>query len=179
MKTATHPLPLLIASIGLLLIAQPGLASEGTEPLEAPATQTESAPAVESDVDLAEALPDVSEADAVDTPTQTDPPVVDSQPIDMDRSTWPTLVVTPTDGSVTHNPSYMGNPPMGDDIVTPLHAPETIWQIQEALGGADAGNLNGENLTALGAQPFIGLAQFVLIPVRVVFENPLSDATSP
>ncbi len=100
-------------------------------------------------------------------------------PIDMDRTAWPTIVVTPEDGSVTHNPHYMGNVPMGEDEVGPLDAPDPVWQIQEALRGADAGNYNGENLSALGAQPFIGLAQFVLIPVRAVFEYPWSEVTSP
>jgi hypothetical protein len=106
-------------------------------------------------------------------------PVSSDNPISMDRSDWPAIVVTPEDGSVAHNPHYMGNVPLGEDIVSPLHAPDPVWQIQEALRGAEAGNLSGENLSALGAQPFIGLAQFALIPFRAVIEHPWSDATSP
>ncbi len=191
----------LIATTGLLLIARPGMASEGTAP---PATQAQDTPEttevtpdmtppaipnehiaevvpIEDEIDI-EVEPTVDPVDTVETPDAPDTPdtqIFQTTPIDMDRAGWPTILVTPTDGSVTHNPGYMGNPPMGDDIVTPLHAPDPVWQIQEALAGADAGNLNGENLSALGAQPFIGLAQFGLIPVRAVFENPLSDTTSP
>jgi len=177
MKSITTPRCFLIASISLLMMTGPGLASEGTA---APAGHAEPAEAVEAEDSLTELTPTEDDRSAVDAPgSRVSAMDIGSKPIDMDRSGWPTLVVTPTDGSVTHNPGYMGNPPMGDDIVTPLHAPQTLWQIQEALAGADAGNFNGENLAALGAQPFIGLAQFVLIPVRAVFENPWSDATSP
>lgn len=103
----------------------------------------------------------------------------DVTPIEMDRSAWPTIVIRPEDGSVTHNPHYMGNVPMGEDEVSPLDAPDPVWQIQEALRGAYAGNYNSENLSALGAQPFIGLAQFALIPVRAVFKHPWAEVTSP
>jgi hypothetical protein len=113
------------------------------------------------------------------TETTTEDPLFASIPIDMNHADWPALIVRPIDGSVTHNPHFTGNPPMGDDVITPLHAPDPVWQIQEALAGADAGNLNGENLTDLGAQPFIGLAQFVVMPLRMVIDNPLSETTSP
>ncbi len=194
--TTIHRL-LLTAMICLPLVARPGLASDGTDPPAstqgeqapaAPATQAEAAatveadevaaPAVTTDV-AAPAVPGDIVIDDIDTTPKSDNSASQAAPIDMDRTGWPTVVVTPSDGSVTHNPSYMGNPPMGDDIVTPLHAPDPVWQIQEALAGEEAGNLNGENLAALGAQPFIGLAQFVIMPIRALFENPLSDATSP
>jgi hypothetical protein len=97
----------------------------------------------------------------------------------MDRSDWQVIVVAPADGKVTHNPTYVGGVPMGEDIVSPLHAPDPVWQIQEALRGADAGNWNGENLADLGGQPFIALGQFIAMPFRAVIEHPWSDQTSP
>ncbi len=100
-------------------------------------------------------------------------------PISMDRSHWPRIVITPADGSVTHDPHYVGSVPMRDDEVSPLHAPDPVWQIQEALIGADADNLSGENLTDLVTQPFIGLARMVLLPFQAVIQHPWADATSP
>ncbi len=132
---------------------------------------------------------DTQEPSASDAATEpandndtTDTPVASqAQPetTGLDRSGWPVIVITPADGTVTHHPHFMGDPPMGDDEISPLHAPNPVWQIQEALAGAKSGNLNGENLSALGAQPFIGLAQFLAIPFRAVLDNPLSEATSP
>lgn len=104
---------------------------------------------------------------------------VAAAPISMDRSDWPHIVVTPADGTVTHHPQFVGNVPMGEDEVGPLNAPDPVWQIQEALLGAEADNLNGDNLTDLVTRPIIGLAQFVLIPFQAVLENPWSEATSP
>lgn len=106
-------------------------------------------------------------------------PAPEPGPISMDRSDWPTLVVAPISGAVTHHPHFTGEAPLGDDIVTPLHAPDPVWQLQEALAGAHAGNLNGENLSALATQPVVGLAQFIVMPVRMVIDNPLSKETSP
>jgi hypothetical protein len=136
---------------------------------EEPALDTVDVEAVElPDADTAE----TGEADQVITYPA---PAIDL----MDRTTWPAIVVTPADGKVTHNPHFMGDAPMGDDIVSPLHAPDPVWQIQEALRGAEAGNWNGENLTALGAQPVIATAQILAIPFRAVIDNPLSKETSP
>ena len=144
---------------------------------QAPATVTEEHTVEVVDVEPAK-VPDTDPADAgVQAGTITPDPAT---PIDvMDRSTWPALVVTPADGKATHHPHFMGDPPMGDDIVSPLHAPDPVWQIQEALRGADAGNWNGENLAALGAQPFIATAQILAIPFRAAIDNPLSKETSP
>jgi len=139
---------------------------------EAPAPQPdqqavaeEAAPAVTPPVELVE-------AGTVKT-------LDDATPSILDRSAWPIIQVSPADGTVTHHPSFMGDPPMGEDIISPLRAPDPVWQIQEALAGADAGNLNGENLSALGAQPIIGLVQFIALPFRMILDNPLSEATSP
>jgi len=168
---------LLIASICLPLTARPGLASEGSV---APAEQGELTPVdTPPDEAVAEAVPDEDEIDGVGAPSPNHTPIMETQPISMDHSGWPVIVVTPADGSVTHNPGYMGNPPMGDDIVTTLNAPDPVWQVQEALAGAKAGNLNGENLLDLGAQPFIGLARIFIIPARAVFERPWAEVTSP
>jgi len=100
-------------------------------------------------------------------------------PISMDRADWPSLTVTPASGRVTHHPHFVGDVPMGEDAVSPLHAPDPVWQIQEALLGAEAENWSGHNLTDLGAQPFAGLAQFVVMPFQAVLENPWSEDTSP
>jgi len=149
-------------------------------------------PAFTQASDDAPATPPDSAAVSVEVPI-VDTPIVEAQvledetteaqgespAINMDRSGWPVIHISPADGSVTHHPHFMGDPPMGDDEINPLHAPDPVWQIQEALAGADAGNLNGENLAALGAQPFIGLAQFIALPVRMILDNPLSKATSP
>jgi hypothetical protein len=191
---------LLIASVGLLLTARTALGSQGQAVEPAPtdppqpvqaggSADTAPAPTVDDAVAPADAARDavaieeVAPQDAVtpaDVDTQTPgPKMTGTVPVNMDHSVWPAIVFTPADGSVTHNPSYMGTPPMGEDIVNPLHAPDPVWQIQEALAGADAGNLNGENLLDLGAQPFIGLVKFFIIPVRAIFEHPLSDVTSP
>ncbi len=133
------------------------------------ATPADETPTVEVDL---QAPATVAEEPSIDA--------VEATPIDvMDRSTWPALVVTPSDGKATHHPHFMGDPPMGEDIVSPLHAPDPVWQIQEALRGADAGNWNGENLAALGAQPFIAAAQILAIPFRAAIDNPLSKETSP
>ena len=96
----------------------------------------------------------------------------------MDRSDWPVVEIAPADGAVTHNPTYMGSVPMGEDEVSPLHAPDPVWQIQEALRGATAENYSAENTRDLVTQPFIGLAQFVLIPFEAVIEHPWSEVTS-
>jgi len=122
---------------------------------------------------------DESSADNQESSDEPADPANESHVISMDRSDWPTIVVSPIDGKVTHHPHFTGEAPLGEDIVTPLHAPEPVWQLQEALAGAHAGNLNGENLSHLGSQPFVGLTQFVLMPVRMVLENPLSKETSP
>lgn len=150
----------LIAASSALLLTAPCFAEEG-EPL-----------AVEAEAVAVEAVSEVT----VDEAANAEPAAA---PIAMDRTAWPRTVVTAAEGKVTHNPHYMGNPPMGEDIVSPLHAPDPIWQIQEALRGADAGNLNGENLIDLGTQPFVGLAQIVLMPVRAVLEHPWANVTSP
>ncbi|GAB4195794.1 MAG: hypothetical protein Kow00105_09980 [Phycisphaeraceae bacterium] len=97
----------------------------------------------------------------------------------MDRSDWPTVVVSPADGRVRHDPTYMSNPPLGEDIVSPLHAPDPVWQIQEALRGAEAGNFNGENLLGLVAEPFSALAQIAMMPAAMVIEHPWADRYSP
>jgi hypothetical protein len=195
---------LLTASIGLLLSTHPGFASDGQvnpDPQQAGvAASAEANEAADSSTDIdksdvsVQATPneDVTAEDTTEdtigeavattqspTETSTNEPLFASVPIDVNHADWPAVVVRPIDGSVTHNPHFTGNPPMGDDVVTPLHAPDPVWQIQEALAGADAGNLNGENLTDLGTQPFIGLAQFVVMPVRMIIDNPLSEATSP
>ncbi|MEZ6190564.1 MAG: hypothetical protein R3C45_04655 [Phycisphaerales bacterium] len=150
-------------------------APEAPQPTETPAVEIE----LETPV-IIEMQPIDTPADAAET-AQADEIITYPAPtIDlMDRTTWPAIVVTPADGKVTHNPHFMGDPPMGDDIVSPLHAPDPVWQIQEALRGADAGNWNGENLTALGVQPVIATAQILAIPFRAVIDNPLSKETSP
>jgi hypothetical protein len=154
-----------ILTISALLV--PPALTRASDP--APATQ----PAAEAVSD--ETLPatvDAGEATAVLIENE-------STALSLDRSGWPIIRISPADGTVTHNPHFMGDPPMGEDMVSPLHAPDPVWQIQEALAGARAGNLNGENLAALGAQPIIGLAQFIAMPVRMILANPLSEATSP
>lgn len=166
----THVASLLLtASLALFTVKHQAVASDEPLPAEdqAEVTQTETTP-TETATDV-----QVIETGGIEQPSS------HSGPISMDRSDWTAIVVSPEDGSVTHNPHYMGNVPLGEDEVSPLHAPDPVWQIQEALRGANSGNLNGENLSALGAQPFIGLAQFVLIPVHAVFDHPWSEATSP
>ncbi len=179
MKNTLSASLLLTVSVALVLTAQQASASDelltADDQVEATPIEAVQAEAIPTEItaDETPAGPQILVTEA------TEPLTPAGEPISMDRSDWPTIVILPEDGSVTHNPHYMGNVAMGEDEVGPLHAPEPVWQIQEALSGADAGNYNGENLSALGAQPFIGLVQFVLIPVHAVFEQPWSEATSP
>lgn len=148
---------LIITTSALLLVAVPAMASD--EPV-----------AVTDDADTTESIEVVELAEL---------PQLQAEPISMDRSDWPTIVISPADGKTTHNPAYMGDVPMGEDIVSPLHASDPVWQIEEALRGADAGNWNGENLADLGAQPFIALGRFIAIPFFAILEHPWSEDTSP
>ncbi len=143
-----------------------------------PDTVTQPDPVIQPDT---QAAPPVTQTDPETQAVEDDTPQAEdeSTSFGLDRSTWPVIRVSPADGSVTHHPAFMGDPPMGEDVVNPLHAPDPVWQIQEALAGAVAGNLNGENLSALGAQPIIGLIQFLALPFHAILENPLSEATSP
>lgn len=182
--TTSYPTTLSILAL-LSTALTPAFAAEAPE---APAPDTET-PAVTTDDPIMEPSgldPIDAPADAAETVETAETGEADqviaypAPTIDlMDRTTWPAIVVTPASGKVTHHPHFMGDAPMGDDIVSPLHAPDPVWQIQEALRGAEAGNLNGENLTALGAQPVIATAQILAIPFRAVIDNPLSKETSP
>jgi hypothetical protein len=173
--------PFLTAAAALMLATHPTVASEE----ELPETATAEPEVVE--VEATENEPEAVEVQAAEDATQPAAATPEALPspgaiggtISMDRSDWPTVPVAPEDGTVTHHPHFVGNVPMGDDEVGPLDAPDPVWQIQEALAGADAGNLNGENLIDLSTQPFIGIAQFVIMPVQMVLENPWSEATSP
>ena len=196
------PATTLLAALGLLTLAPLTHADEGAPPA-APDTDQ----AIDESLETEDALGEFEIGQNPPTPVQievlpepaaesveveveiitetTDPadiqaePAAESRIISMDRSDWPTLIVSPIDGKVTHHPHFTGEAPLGDDIVTPLHAPDPVWQLQEALAGAHAGNLNGENLSHLGSQPIVGLTQFVLMPARMILENPWSKETSP
>ncbi len=169
-----------LATLGLLCFTAQGQASQGDTPATPPETQAQPVQIIEADEPaVTEAIQTDQNLDNADTPTTQAKPITEPKPISMDRSDWPTILITPVDGSVTHNPHFTGNPPMGDDIISPLHAPDPVWQIQESLDGANANNLNSENLIDLATQPFIGLAQFIAIPVRAIIDNPLSKTTSP
>jgi hypothetical protein len=169
----------LLATIGVFSFASRALASDGDLPTTPPQPQAQPIQATEADEPMTPAPQADESQNATDAPAPPSNAFADAKPISMDRSDWPTIITTPADGSVTHNPHFTGNPPMGDDIISPLDAPDPIWQIQEALAGAYANNLNGENLSALGAQPFIAAAQFVAMPFRMILDNPLSKTTSP
>lgn len=156
-----------LTAISILTLLGTGL----TPASAADAPEVPASPVLESDI----------EAPIADTAEDADAVIAyPAPPVDlMDRTTWPAIVVTPADGKVTHNPTFMGEVPMGEDIVSPLHAPDPVWQIQEALRGEEAGNLNGENLSALAAQPVIATAQIIAMPFRAILDNPLSKETSP
>jgi len=206
MPHTTHTTTTLLATLGLFTFAPLAIAAEGDVPATVATDQAidESLETEDSwiDIELAEeqgmdqsievvaepavesvetqVLTEASEAvdpdELIATPID---PANESRVISMDRSHWPTITVSPIDGRVTHHPHFTGEAPLGEDIVTPLHAPDPVWQLQEALAGAHAGNLNGENLSALGSQPIVGLTQFVLMPARMILENPWSKETSP
>ncbi len=189
----TTPTTILLATLSLFASASLALAAEGdipatvetdqtvTESLETEDTWIEIEVAEVHDIDQEIELVVEPEVESVEIEiiTEATDPANESRVISMDRSDWPTLTVSPIDGRVTHHPHFTGEAPLGDDIVTPLHAPDPVWQLQEALAGAHAGNLNGENLSHLGTQPIVGLTQFVLMPARMILENPLSKETSP
>lgn len=148
------------------------------EPVKAEPAKAE-ADAVEAP-DAVEAVESPGPAETVEPPEQAEAAEpVHAVPISMDRSDWPHIVLTPADGTVTHNPQFVGNVPMREDEISPLDAPDPVWQVQEALNGDQAQGLGGENLLDLVTQPVIGTVQIVLIPIEAVIENPWSDATSP
>ena len=97
----------------------------------------------------------------------------------LDRSAWPTVTVQPERGQVSHYPVYFANRYATGErrLIERVDDPDA--QLEAALSGAKAGNLDIANLTNAGLDPLVFARDLILLPYHAVLTPPWSTVMTP